>query len=97
MITRKEHAAAAAAYNESQSAELRTRALSRQETATAQTEWVWTKEAELQSDGRQRAGAPVWPQWTKTIPKFNVDRGLVIDKSEYINVKEGQSDLFDFL
>lgn len=97
MITRKQQEAAASAFNESQTAKMRERLLGKQETVTAQTEWVWTQEAQRRNPNRQRAGEAVWPQWRTVIPKFNVDRGLVVDKSEFGNTKEGQADLFEYL
>ncbi len=97
MITRKQQAEAAAAFNESQMARMRERTLDKQETVTARTEWVWTQEAQRRNPSRQRAGEPVWPQWKTVIPKFNVDQGLVVDKSEFGDTKEGQADLFEYL
>lgn len=94
-LNKKQYEAECREFNLRNSAEFRTKAIVDQETVTAQTEWVWTEVAEQNNPHWQRAGEPVWSQWKTQVPKGIYDRGLVMDKSEF--VKEGQADLFEFL
>lgn len=64
-------------------------------TVTAQTYWVWSKKAEEQNPQRSKAGNPIWPHYQKEAPADWLDKGLIIDSTEY--VKEGQTDIFDFI
>lgn len=61
----------------------------------AQTYWVWTKKAEDHDSKRHRAGETVWTHYAKEAPLKWLEDGLIIDSSEF--VKDGQSDLFDFM
>lgn len=64
-------------------------------TVSAKSHWVWTEKAEAANPKRSRAGEMVWPQYSKQAPKKWLDDGLIVDKSEY--VKEGQTEIFDFM
>lgn len=63
--------------------------------AQAQTHWVWTEKAEKENPQRSRAGQMIWPHYSKEAPKEWLDKGLIIDKSDY--AEEGQVELFDLL
>lgn len=95
MITRKQQAELASAHNQRTTELIREQVMKSQPTIAAKTEWVWTEEAERRNPDRQRAGEPVWSHWQPRAPKYAVEDGLVIDKSDFR--KEGQADLFEFL
>lgn len=65
------------------------------ETVKATTHWVWTEKAEKLNPARSRAGEKIWSGREYDAPKYMLDDGLIIDSSEFI--KEGQTDLFEFL
>ncbi|WMT42833.1 hypothetical protein RE628_11400 [Paenibacillus sp. D2_2] len=59
------------------------------------TRWVWTQKAQEIEPKRHKAGEMVWPQYAKKAPKQWLEDGLIVDKTEY--VKEGQTEIFDFM
>ncbi|WP_179014363.1 hypothetical protein [Paenibacillus sp. 79R4] len=65
------------------------------ELVTAQSHWVWSQKAQEIEPKRHRVGEMIWPQWSKEAPKKWLEDGLIVDKSEY--VKEGQTEIFDFM
>lgn len=65
------------------------------ETVKAKTHWVWTIEAEKRNPNHSKAGEPIWYHHKIEAPKEWFDDGLIIDSTEFI--KEGQTDLFEFL
>ncbi|MBP1906826.1 hypothetical protein J2Z32_003490 [Paenibacillus turicensis] len=65
------------------------------ETVKAQSYWVWTYKAEKENPARSRAGETIWNHCKENAPKWMIEKGLIVDKSEFI--KEGQTDIFDYL
>lgn len=65
------------------------------ETVTAKTHWVWTDKAQSLNPNHSKAGNPIWYHHMEVAPKEWLDEGLIVDNSDY--VKEGQTDLFEFL
>lgn len=61
----------------------------------AQSYWVWTEKAEKENPQRSKAGQMIWPHYAKEAPKEWLDKGLIVDKSDY--AEEGQVELFDLL
>ncbi|GIP02089.1 hypothetical protein J28TS4_04960 [Paenibacillus lautus] len=64
-------------------------------TVTAKSYWVWTKKAQDQNPQFNRAGDPIWPHYKHEAPARWLEDGLICDSTEV--VKEGQTDLFDFI
>lgn len=62
---------------------------------SAKTYWVWTQKAEKENPQRSRAGQMIWPHYAHEAPREWLDKGLIVDKSEY--EEEGQVELFDLL
>ncbi|MBP1907098.1 rhamnogalacturonyl hydrolase YesR [Paenibacillus turicensis] len=65
------------------------------ETVKAKSYWVWTEKAEQLNPNHSRAGEAIWYHHKTEAPKAWLDEGLIIDSSKF--VKEGQTDIFDFL
>lgn len=61
----------------------------------AQSHWVWTEKAEKENPQRSKAGQMIWPHYSKEAPKEWLDKGLIVDKTDY--AEEGQVELFDLL
>lgn len=57
--------------------------------AKAKTYWVWTAKAEV-SDPNRTAGAPLPDIYKHDAPEYWLERGVIIDSSEYV----GQMDLY---
>lgn len=65
------------------------------ETVKAQSYWVWTDKAQELNPNHSRAGEVIWYQHKTEAPRKWLEDGLIVDSTEFI--KEGQTDLFDFL
>lgn len=65
------------------------------EKVKAKTFWVWTHKAEEENPKRSKAGSPIWYQHQINAPKYMLDDGLICDSTDF--VKEGQTDIFDFM
>ncbi|WP_433943479.1 hypothetical protein [Paenibacillus sp. SN-8-1] len=62
---------------------------------TAKTYWVWTAKAEKENPQRSKEGDPIWPHYQHKAPAEWLERGLIIDSTEF--ERSGQADLFEFL
>lgn len=64
-------------------------------TVKAQSYRVWTQKAEEADPKRHRAGERVWPHYLYEAPARWLEDGLICESTEV--VKEGQTDLFDYI
>lgn len=61
----------------------------------AKTHWTWTEKAEAENPQRSKAGDTIWPHYMYEAPADWLDKGLIIDSSEFQH--SGQADIFEYL